>query len=125
MTSTRTGSKSTGESGQSGWTVYLDADGNGQLGTGETSTTTAANGSYSFNALAAGTYNVSEVQQLGWQQTSPMGNVPSIERVSVANDGTQGNGGSGTTPAFSADGRYVAFQSNASNLVPDDTNGYA
>ena len=70
------GLKDGGESGQSGWTVYLDADGNGQLGTGETSTTTAADGSYSFDGLAAGTYTVAEVQQPGWQQTSPVGSVP-------------------------------------------------
>ena len=85
------GLKNAGESGQSGWTVYLDADGNGQLGTGETSATTAADGSYSFDGLAAGTYTVAEVQQLGWQQTSPVGIVPGIERVSVDDDGTQGN----------------------------------
>ncbi len=28
-------------------------------------------------------------------------------------------------PSISADGRYVAFNSAASNLVPDDTNGVA
>ena len=28
------------------------------------------------------------------------------------------------TPSISADGRYVAFDSNATNLVPGDTNGY-
>jgi len=44
-------------------------------------------------------------------------------RVSVASDGTQGNGWSGY-PSPSADGRYVAFHSWASNLVPGDTNGY-
>lgn len=44
-----------------------------------------------------------------------------IERVSVASDGTQGNASS-TTHSISADGRYVAFQSQASNLVPHDTN---
>jgi Tol biopolymer transport system component len=27
--------------------------------------------------------------------------------------------------SFSADGRYVAFASTASNLVSEDTNGYA
>ncbi|MFO7538975.1 MAG: calcium-binding protein [Chloroflexota bacterium] len=43
-------------------------------------------------------------------------------RVSVASDGTQGNGGS-LAPSISADGRYVAFHSGASNLVPGDTNG--
>ncbi len=43
-------------------------------------------------------------------------------RASVASDGTQGNGES-TTPSISADGRYVAFDSGASNLVSGDTNG--
>jgi hypothetical protein len=43
-------------------------------------------------------------------------------RVSVASDGTQGNGATGNTAAISADGRYVAFDSRASNLVPGDTN---
>jgi hypothetical protein len=42
-------------------------------------------------------------------------------RVSVASDSTQGNGLS-AGPAISADGRHVAVQSDASNLVPDDTN---
>jgi CSLREA domain-containing protein len=45
-----------------------------------------------------------------------------VERVSVASDGTQGDGGSGS-PSLSPDGRFVAFQSDASNLVPGDTNG--
>jgi Tol biopolymer transport system component len=45
-------------------------------------------------------------------------------RVSVASDGTEGNERS-RYPAISADGRYVAFYSEASNLVYDDTNEYA
>src|SRR5438132_6140403 len=44
------------------------------------------------------------------------------ERVSVASDGTQGNAAS-TGAALSADGRFVAFHSTATNLVADDTNG--
>ncbi|HEY7050310.1 MAG TPA: carboxypeptidase regulatory-like domain-containing protein [Jatrophihabitantaceae bacterium] len=44
------------------------------------------------------------------------------ERVSVAGDGSEGNDFSGS-PSISADGRYVAFESFASNLVPGDTNG--
>ena len=46
------------------------------------------------------------------------------ERVSVASDGTQGNLHSGMYgSSISADGRYVAFTSEASTLVPGDTNG--
>ena len=43
-------------------------------------------------------------------------------RVSVGSDGAEGDDNS-TAPAISADGRFVAFLSDASNLVPDDTNG--
>jgi Tol biopolymer transport system component len=42
--------------------------------------------------------------------------------VSVASDGTPGNGAS-DTPKISGNGRYVAFASDASNLVPGDGNG--
>jgi Tol biopolymer transport system component len=45
-------------------------------------------------------------------------------RVSVSSGGQQGNDQSGT-PSISADGRYVAFYSYASNLVAGDTNGKA
>ena len=43
-------------------------------------------------------------------------------RVSVSSGGAQGNAGS-FIPALSADGRFVAFKSFATNLVPGDTNG--
>lgn len=46
----------------------------------------------------------------------------SISRISLAPDGAEANGSS-EAPDVSADGRYVAFHSDASNLVPDDTNG--
>jgi Tol biopolymer transport system component len=45
-------------------------------------------------------------------------------RVSVASDGTQTNAGSVTDrPSISADGRYVAFHSTATNLVASEVNG--
>src|SRR5207244_3779910 len=44
------------------------------------------------------------------------------ERVSVDSTGTQGNSVS-AFPAISADGRFVAFRSDATNLVAGDTNG--
>jgi len=43
-------------------------------------------------------------------------------RVSVSSGGQEGNGDS-YDPSISADGRYVAFDSAASNLVAGDTNG--
>ena len=46
----------------------------------------------------------------------------STEKVSVDASGTQGNNHS-FDPSISADGRYVAFESAASNLVEQDTNG--
>ena len=52
-----------------------------------------------------------------------------VERVSIAAGGGQGNGLAQRSlvpwagpPALSVNGRYVAFWSDADNLVPDDTN---
>ncbi|MDH4063822.1 MAG: hypothetical protein OEW19_05440 [Acidobacteriota bacterium] len=45
-------------------------------------------------------------------------------RVSVASDGSEADNSS-AAPAISADGRWVAFESWATKLVPDDTNGWA
>ena len=46
------------------------------------------------------------------------------ERVSIATDGTQANGNNSyDAPAMSATGRYVAFVSSATNLVPGATKG--
>lgn len=43
-------------------------------------------------------------------------------RISVDSSGVQGDGAS-SDPAVSADGRMIAFQSSATNLVAGDTNG--
>lgn len=45
-------------------------------------------------------------------------------RVSVSSFGAQSNGGS-RWPVITRDGRWIAFQSAASNLVAGDTNGHA
>src|SRR5450759_4351083 len=50
------------------------------------------------------------------------GGVGSTARVSTDSNGAEGNHRSGSQ-SISADGRYVAFESIASNLVPGDTNG--
>ncbi len=51
-----------------------------------------------------------------------VGCAPSTLRVSVDSAGNQGNSASGV-PSISADGRFVAFQSFANNLIAGDTNG--
>ncbi|WP_052700179.1 hypothetical protein [Methylocucumis oryzae] len=45
-----------------------------------------------------------------------------IRRVNVASDGTQAKPSWNNQGTISANGRYVAFVSDASNLVPNDTN---
>ena len=66
---------------------------------------------------------------LSLSTTSSSAHIPSqiqsgtTERASVASDGTQGNSSSYNS-SISADGRYVAFVSYASNLVSGDTNNY-
>jgi flagellin-like hook-associated protein FlgL len=65
-------------------------------------------------------------------QTANAATSDTISIVSAASDGTIGNGGStiglvgADSPAFSADGRYVVFQSSATNLVAGvaDGNGH-
>src|SRR5437016_825414 len=57
--------------------------------------------------------------------TAPWGwsaGAQTTERVSVTSGGTEGNGAS-LGSALSADGRFVAFDSAATDLVAGDTNG--
>ncbi len=56
--------------------------------------------------------------------TATMANSGATTRVSVDSSGVQGNNGS-MTVSISADGRFVAFTSFASNLISGDTNGYS
>jgi subtilisin-like proprotein convertase family protein len=59
-----------GDPGLAGRTVFLDTNANGVLDPGEISTTTDANGNYSFTNLPAGAYRVREVTPAGWTQTT-------------------------------------------------------
>jgi hypothetical protein len=54
-------------------------------------------------------------------QPMAMPNLGSTERVSIDSSGNQGNNISHLID-ISADGRFIVFQSDASNLVPGDTN---
>ncbi len=55
--------------------------------------------------------------------TGSLARAQTTERASVDSGGAQGNNDSGL-PSISADGRFVAFWSYASNLVAGDTNGF-
>ena len=44
------------------------------------------------------------------------------ERVSISSGGAKGDHDS-VAPAISPDGRFIAFGSSSTNLVPGDTNG--
>ena len=61
------GSLDPGEPGLQGWTVEL-LDSNGNI---VATTTSAADGSYSFADVAPGAYTIEEITQSGWFQTEP------------------------------------------------------
>lgn len=65
------GVRDDGEAGLAGWTIFLDANGNGSLDGGELYDVTGADGAYRFDNLLPGAYVVAEVMQDGWTQTSP------------------------------------------------------
>ena len=54
----------------------------------------------------------------------PPAGIGVIQLVSAAPAGTPGNGHTYSPPAVSADGRYVAFQSDSTNLVPGPASGF-
>ena len=63
-----------GEPGLPGWTINLEQP----AGTVIKTAVTAADGSYSFTDLAAGTYVITEVLQPGWTQKAPSGGLHTV-----------------------------------------------
>jgi Ca2+-binding RTX toxin-like protein len=81
------GSQSDGELGLPGWTVFVDANSNGQLDTGEKSVSTDITGYYRLDELDAGSYTIAAISQSGWQQTHPDQNISSATVIAkVATD---------------------------------------
>jgi ELWxxDGT repeat protein len=102
------GALGAGDPGVQGRTVFLDANNNGALDAGEMTTTTDANGNYSFNNLPPGAYRVREVTPAGWVQTTA-----DPTAISAALNGTNVTGVN-----------FGSFQqASLSGLVFDDVNG--
>jgi uncharacterized delta-60 repeat protein len=67
------GAYDSNEKKTSGKTVFLDANNNGKLDSGERSVVTDTSGSFTFNNLSAGTYHVRRVFPSGWTySTAPI-----------------------------------------------------
>jgi Tol biopolymer transport system component len=77
--------------------------------------------SFASNLVAGDTNGTSDIFVRDTCVGGPAGCTPSTIRVSVDSAGTEGDSIS-TSPSLSADGRFVAFVSRASNLVAGDTN---
>ncbi len=100
--------------------VSVDGEGNQGDGTSSRSSVNSdgryvAFSSYSTNFVPADKNGTSDIFVYDRQAAS-------IEMVSVDSEGLEGNLGS-YRPCINTDGRYVAFVSEASNLLPNDTNG--
>lgn len=111
---------------QTGTTVRVSVDADGNEGDGYSSSA-AISADGSFVAFASGSSNLVAGDTNGVQDIFVHDLASgTTERVSVSTVGEEGNANSsslGSPPAISADGRFVAFESYASNLVAGDTNG--
>jgi RHS repeat-associated protein len=94
------------------FTVFLDLNHDGKLDPGDPSTTTDANGFYSFANLVPGSYSVAEVGQPGWTQTAP---ASGTQTVTVLPGQTVGRIDFGNTQLSTASPRPPKFTSTPPN----------
>jgi 6-phosphogluconolactonase (cycloisomerase 2 family) len=129
----RDGVRDAGEPGLPGTVVYIDLNGNHQPDNGEPSTTTVGDnpgtpnidetGSYAFTNVAPGAYDIREVANSGWTQTSPTKAAPSLAFLSA--NGYDYSGyvhHDNWDQATNADGSIVTFSSTAKLLATDTNN---
>jgi Tol biopolymer transport system component len=77
-----------------------------------------------FRSLATNFGTVPDTNNVADTYIKTVGTTLTPIRVSISTAGDQGNAPSGQQSAISFNGQYVAFVSNASNLVAGDTNGF-
>ena len=102
-----------------GTTISLSTDQNGNHGNSPSfAPTISADGR--FVAFCSGATNLVDGDNAGFEDVFVRDtHGGTITRISVAANGDEGNGQS-CNPSISADGRYVAYASTASNLVAND-----
>ncbi|HKP88982.1 MAG TPA: SdrD B-like domain-containing protein [Thermoleophilaceae bacterium] len=67
------GTRGGGEPGLSGWTVYVDLDGDGVRDPAEPAANSAGDGSYAVTGVKPGTYAIRQETLPGWRCTAPAG----------------------------------------------------
>ncbi|HTK05157.1 MAG TPA: SdrD B-like domain-containing protein, partial [Candidatus Eisenbacteria bacterium] len=66
------GLQGSGEGDLSGWTFYVDLNGNQTMDAGEPSAVSGTNGAFTITGVGPGAWSVCEAPQAGWQQTFPL-----------------------------------------------------
>ncbi|HMJ00986.1 MAG TPA: hypothetical protein VK488_14210 [Gaiellaceae bacterium] len=105
-----------------GETTRVSISSTGAEGNGNSGGTISANGR--FVAISSDSTNLVPDDTNGAYDVFVHDRLTGVtERVSLSSTGEQGNDWS-FSPQLSADGRFVVFESRATNLVPGDTNGW-
>jgi hypothetical protein len=82
----RNGRQDAGDEGLAGWTVFADINGNNVFDSGDTSTQSLANGTYSLS-VPNGTFNIRPVVQPNWVIASPAAGFARVASGGTANFG--------------------------------------
>ena len=102
------------------WTIYIDRDRNGRLDYGERSTTTGADGTYTFSQLLPGIHVVAQLLPDLYLQTFPPGGTHEVTLVA----GTAETGYDFGVYSAKVEGRYVFYDKSAFDWdISADTNG--
>jgi sugar lactone lactonase YvrE len=80
------GHRGDGDPGLAGVTIYLDLNRNGSLDAGETSVITAADGSYRFEKVGPGEYDVRQIVPEGFRATTAGTGLGTFYSTDVTND---------------------------------------